>query len=498
MDEKGKVQETMRQVLEMLETELAGRRVFRYMEGEEIREIYGEQFFRNIRETACLIRQKQLEGKKIGIIGKNSYEWIVNLCGIFWTGSVAVLLDREISAEDLREYILRVDLKGIFFDDSAEKTVREADIDERLIKISSADFYKSDGKWTENETEHKKKGEDLACIFFTSGTTGKSKAVMMSENGVRAGICNRILNSKFEAMLAILPFHHLSGFSPLLNALYLGAEVCIAGDLKYFYQYLEVMKPDYVFVVPSMLRMLARKLKQGGPNGRDLGWNLQIINCGGASFCGEFLKMLLDHNIKVYQGYGASEAGAIGFFWEMTLEHPDTIGKPPEELEIKIQDGELYLKSKSLMMGYYGEKEETEKVLREGWYATGDLCRMDEEGYVYLTGRKKNLIILSNGENVSPEEIERKLYKYEDICEATVGEEDNLIAAFIFPRYPEIISEGEKEEIKARIRRNVEEYNQSVPIYKQIQKIHFLEEPGEKTSSGKIKRQNFGGKEDDH
>ena len=123
---------------------------------------------------------------------------------------------------------------------------------------------------------------------------------------------------------------------------------------------------------------------------------------------------------------------------------------------------------------------------------------MDEEGYVYLTGRKKNLIILSNGENVSPEEIERKLYKYEDICEATVGEEDNLIAAFIFPRYPEIISEGEKEEIKARIRRNVEEYNQSVPIYRQIQKIHFLEEPGEKTSSGKIKRQNFGGKEDDH
>ena len=150
MDEKGKEQETMRQVLEMLETELAGRRVFRYMEGEEIREIYGEQFFRNIRETACLIRQKQLEGKKIGIIGKNSYEWIVNLCGIFWTGSVAVLLDREISEEDLWEYILRVDLKGIFFDDSAEKTVKEADIDERLIKISSADFYKSDGKWTEN------------------------------------------------------------------------------------------------------------------------------------------------------------------------------------------------------------------------------------------------------------------------------------------------------------------------------------------------------------
>lgn len=499
MDEREKEPETMRQVLEMLETELAGRRVFRYMEGDAIKEIYGEEFFRNIRAAACLIRQKHLVGKKIGVIGKNSYDWIVNLCGIFWTGSVAVLLDREISEEELREYISRVDLKGIFSDESAEKTVREADRDELLIKMSSAEFHRhrSDEEWIEDEIEHKKKGEELACIFFTSGTTGKSKGVMMSENGVRAGICNRILSSKFDAMLAVLPFHHLSGFSPLLNALYLGAEVCIAGDLKYFYRYLEVMKPDYVFVVPSMLRMLARKLKQGGQNGRALGWNLRMINCGGASFCGEFLKMLLDHNIKVYQGYGASEAGAIGFFWEMTLEHPDTIGKPPEELEIKIRDGELYLKSKSLMMGYYGEMEETEKVLRDGWYATGDLCRMDEEGYVYLTGRKKNLIILPNGENVSPEEIEGKLYRYEDICEVTVGEENNLIAAFIFPRYPETASETEKENIKERISRNVEDYNQSVPIYRQIQKLHFLEEPGEKTSSGKIKRRNFGGKEND-
>ena len=274
----------------------------------------------------------------------------------------------------------------------------------------------------------------------------------------------------------------------MLNALYLGAEVCIAGDMKYFYRCLECMKPDYVFVVPSMLRMLARKLKKGGPNGRLLGWNLQMINCGGASFCPEFLQLLLEHKVTVFQGYGASEAGAIGFMWEMTLDHPDSIGKPPEDLEVKIENGELYLRSPSIMMGYYGEKEETKKVLCQGWYATGDLCRMDEEGYLYLTGRRNNLIILANGENVSPEEIEKKLYQYEDIQEAVAEAEDNLITGVIFPRYPENCSPQEEEEIRDRIRREIEEYNQSVPVYKQIKKIRFLEKAPEKTAMGKLIR----------
>lgn len=492
MDEKGKEQETMRQVLEMLETELAGRRVFRYMEGEEIREIYGEQFFRNIRETACLIRQKQLEGKKIGIIGKNSYEWIVNLCGIFWTGSVAVLLDREISAEDLREYILRVDLKGIFFDDSAEKTVKEADIDERLIKISSADFYKSDGKWTENETEHKKKGEDLACIFFTSGTTAVSKAVMMSERGLAAGLCHRINDEPFRSLLSVLPFHHISGFSSVLNALWLGKEVCLAVDPRYFFRCLEMMKPDYVFVVPSMLRMLARKLREGGPNGRNLGWNLHMINCGGAAFQPEYLQLMLDHGVKVYQGYGASEAGAIGFLWKMTPDRPDTIGKPPKELKAKIVDGELYLKSNGLMTGYYDDPEATDEVLKDGWYATGDLCRVDEDGYYYLTGRKKNLILMSNGENVSPEEIENKLGRCQAISEVMVIGEDGLISAIVYSVLWGRSPPDQQETIRKEIYDAIDSYNRSVPLYKQVRKVRFRDEPFPRNAAGKLIRHGTG------
>ena len=312
---------------------------------------------------------------------------------------------------------------------------------------------------------------------------------MMSERGLTAGICHRINNRGFHSLLAVLPFHHLSGFSSVLNALYLGAEVCIATDIKYFYRYLEAMKPDYVFVVPSMLRMLARKLKNGGPNGRNLGWDLHLINCGGADFRPEFLQMLLERNITVLQGYGASEAGAIGFLWEMTPERPDTIGKPPAEIKARVIDGELYVKSDAVMTGYYGDEEETVKVLHDGWYATGDLCRVDEEGFLYLTGRRKNLIVLANGENISPEEIERKLlYEYDDISDVVVCAEGDLITAQVYPGYPDGCTAKEKTIIQERIREEIRQYNESEPVYRQIMKICFPEGPAGKTSSGKLLR----------
>ena len=489
MGEITETPENMRQTMELLERELAGRRVFRYMEELEVKEIFAEEFFEKIKKGARVIIQNGLQGKHIGIMGNNSLEWIVSLCAVFWSGSAAVLLDKEMDGETLREKVRKVEIAGILYDDFVEKTIRETELPHSLMKLPFSELQKAEGtSYGSGLSCGNRNGDDLACVFFTSGTTGESKGIMMSEKGLAAGICHRVNNRRFQALLAVLPFHHLSGFSSVLNALYLGAEVCIAGDMKYFYRCLECMKPDYVFVVPSMLRMLARKLKKGGPNGRLLGWNLQMINCGGASFCPEFLQLLLEHKVTVFQGYGASEAGAIGFMWEMTLDHPDSIGKPPEDLEVKIENGELYLRSPSIMMGYYGEKEETKKVLCQGWYATGDLCRMDEEGYLYLTGRRNNLIILANGENVSPEEIEKKLYQYEDIQEAVAEAEDNLITGVIFPRYPENCSPQEEEEIRDRIRREIEEYNQSVPVYKQIKKIRFLEKAPEKTAMGKLIR----------
>ena len=237
-----------------------------------------------------------------------------------------------------------------------------------------------------------------------------------------------------------------------------------------------------------MLPVLVRKLQKGGIHGESLGWNLHMIHCGGAAFRPEFLQIFLEHDITVLQGYGASEAGGIGFMWEMTPDRPDSIGKPPAQMQVKIVDGELYLKSESVMMGYYGDQEGTERVLHDGWYATGDLCREDADGYLYLEGRKKNLIILSNGENVSPEEIETKLYCCKEIQEVMVGVEKDMLMAAVYPEYSAQSSEDSRQSVRKKIEKAVEQYNEKAPSYKQIRQIRFMEEPFVKTAVGKLIR----------
>ena len=145
------------------------------------------------------------------------------------------------------------------------------------------------------------------------------------------------------------------------------------------------------------------------------------------------------------------------------------------------------------MMGYYKDEAATRKVLRDGWYFTGDLCRQDAEGYLYLVGRKKNLIILSNRENVSPEEIEHKLRACEDICEVMIGVEQDFISGTIFPQYPPNCTDAEKYAIRERVRNAVQQFNETVPTYKQVQFLHFREEPFAKTPLGKLIRRSVTG-----
>lgn len=478
----------MQKVLELIEANIEGKTVFHFMEEDRVVDVTGEEFFRDVRKTAAVIRELSLQGKHIGIDGINSYLWVVCVCAVFWTGSVAVLLDREDSPEILSRCVRKTDINAIFYDSETEKTVRTANLPASVVRLPMGVKTAHEPEGEEADLCTEKMPDSLACIFFTSGTTGESKAVMMSEKGLAAGICHRIVGHDYRRVLAVLPFHHIFGFSIVLNTLYLEAEVCIASEMKYFYRYMEHMKPDYVCVVPSMLRMLAGKLKNGGANGRDLNWDLHMINCGGASFCPEFLRMLLERNITVLQGYGASEAGPIGFLCEMTPDRPDTIGKPPEGMAVRIVDKEMYLKSDAVMMGYYGDKKGTEEVLCNGWYATGDLVSVDREGYYYLTGRRKNLIILSNGENISPEEIEKKLGQYKEIREVVVSAEGEWITAAVYPEYPAGCTQAEKMEVRSRIRAEIGEYNRSVPVFRQIRNVRFSAAPEKKTSIGKIVR----------
>lgn len=472
----------MPQLLNALEAHTGDRVFLKYMDGLTVRAVSATRFFALARRYAAMLTEKGLRGKHIGIMGANRVEWLAGFCAIFQAGGVAVLLSPDLSAGELSDRIAQADVEGLLFDDTLSETVRCTPFPRGFATIN---LDQCTGE-AQVSSLPRPDPEALACILFTSGTTAAAKAVMLSHRAMVAGVCHNVIGHPFAAQLAILPFHHVAGFASVLNTWYLDAVACLGQDFKYLYRYLEYMKPDYTLTVPSILQVILRKLKKGGPNGHHLGWNLHLIGCGGAAFQPEVIQFLNDRNIRVLQSYGATEAGGLGFDWEMTPQCRDTMGKPCPEIETKIVDGELYLRSASVMMGYYKDPAATAEVLKGGWYATGDLCEQDDAGYLYLRGRKKNLIILSNGENVSPEQIESALAPCGDIEEAMVGVENGLITATIYPR-------NDAPDVRTRIEAYIENYNRGVPSYRQVQNLHFSDRPFAKTEIGKMIRRSVTG-----
>lgn len=463
----------MPQLLAGIRKQYAGRTMLKVMDGPEVVQITGDDFFALADRCAARLLRCGLAGKHIGIMGCNSCGWLANLVAVFQTGGVAVLLSPELSDRELAERAAQTDLSAILCDDALGQTALAA-----RLPVLSLDECDS-GEPTEPIVCQEPDPLALACILFTSGSTAKPKAVMFSHRAMAAGICHNVVSLPFKSQLAILPMHHIAGFASVLNTWYLGRVVCLGREVRYLYRYLEKMKPDYVLTVPAVLQVLLNKLKKAGPNGNNLGWNLRLVGCGGAAFLPEAVRILNERNIRVLQSYGATEAGGIGFDWEMTAESAFTLGKPCPELEIKLVDGELYLRSPSVMSGYYGDPEATDQVLRDGWYATGDLCEYDERGYLHLIGRKRNVIILANGENVSPEEIESALLRFDLMDEVMVGVHNQLITAAVRPR------EGaDREQILAA----VDVYNESVPRCRQVQQVLFYDKPFAKTQTGKMIR----------
>ena len=463
-------------LLNALEVQTGNRILLKYMEGNGVSTMDSPAFFGYVRRCAAKLDALGLSGKHIGIMGANRWQWMVHLCAVFEIGGVAVLLAPDLNAEDLANRANHADIACILHDASIQANIPDVmsvSMDEPLPDSES--FRRADPA-----------PDDLACILFTSGTTAQSKAVAYTHKATIAGICHNIIGIPFRAQLAILPLHHIAGFASVLNTWYLNREICLGEDYKNLFRYLEAMKPDYTLTVPSLLQVILKRLKRGGENGHLLGWDLHLIGCGGAQFQPDVIQALNDKNIRVLQSYGATEAGGLGFDWEMTPDCRDTIGKACKEVETKIVDGELFLRCDSMMCCYYKDEAATREVLIDGWYATGDLCTQDAEGYLRLTGRKKNLIILSNGENISPEEIESKLSLCPEISEILIGVEKDRLCAHIYPA-------SLLDENQTAIHQFLDSYNRTVPTYKQIHLLHFYKEPFAKTQVGKMIRRSVTG-----
>lgn len=444
--------------------------------------------------------------KHVAIIGATSYSWIVSYFGTVNSGSTAVPLDVQLPVEGLCELIERADISVLVYDeirqDLADAVIQKCPNVKYVISMqaeeNTCDIQSLSVLLKENEGSFftALDNDKMAAILYTSGTTGKSKGVMLShKNLADNAVCLDMKIPKGTVSMTLLPIHHAYCFTmDILKAIYIGMVICINDSIMRVQKNMKLFKPEIILLVPMVIESLYAKLVEAtGILPKKMvakaafGGNLRMISSGGAYLNPELIDGFAAYGITVLQGYGMTECSPVistNLEWE---NKKDSVGKLLPNCEAKIVDEEIWVKGSSVMLGYYKMEKETEETLEGGWLKTGDLGYIDEDRFVYITGRKKNLIILNNGENVSPEELENEISKAALIKEVIVSEKENVIQAEIYPDL-DYAKKKKIKDVEGGLQKIIDEYNQDKPVYKRIHALKIRDEEFEKTPSKKIKR----------
>lgn len=444
-------------------------------------------------------------GNHIAITGMTSYPWLVTYFGTVNSGSIAVPLDVSLPAEEMCELIDRADVT-VFVLDEVRKDVAEI-VKERCPKLkylismqkeagdeSSLSFWALMKK-QEGSFDFTPDPDQLCTIMFTSGTTGKSKGVMLTHRNMAVNAtCLDMKIPERSVLLTVLPIHHAYCLSmDILKGMSLGAIICINDSLLRVAKNIKLFQPNLILMVPLMIETMAKKLEETALlppkliKNKVFGEQFHTICSGGAYLNPAYLDLFAKYGITILQGYGMTECAPVistSVSWNI---RKGSVGQLLPNCEAKSVDGELWVRGSSVMQGYYKMPEETAQALQDGWLRTGDLGYVDEENFVYLTGRKKNLIITKNGENVSPEELENKLGEHRLVQEVLVRENEGVIEAEIFPDY-EYVKKKRIKDVPGALQKVIDDYNQKAPAYKKIYHLKVRETEFEKTPSKKIKR----------
>lgn len=449
------------------EEEYEEKEAFRIYDGSGIRRIRYREFLSDILRAANYFVRNSIEGRHVALLLGNSYEWYVAFYAVLASGNVVVLINRELPEEEISRQCEKADVAYVISGEDPGGRCRILWSELTGTSGISLDEVRDCG------------GERLACLLFTSGTLGSSKAIMLTADNLDAGMANIMENFQMSSIMLILPLYHISGVRYSLAVLAHGKTVCIGRGIKYIFQDMPVLNPDHMTMVPGIMESLVKILKRNPlpeQRKRYIGENLKYLGVGGAASREDTCLYMLEQGFVLGTGYGLSETTGCGMSGYLSKENVRTLGKLEHGMSCRIEDGELLLAGPAVMAGYYKEPEATGQAIRNGWLYTGDIGYRDEDGNYYLTGRKKNVIILSNGENVSPEEVEEKLGRCSQILECMVYGDVKGICADIYAQDRE------------RAEQYVKEYNQSVPTYRQIYKAYYFDCPLEKTGSGKIRR----------
>lgn len=504
----------IRDILEESAKKFSDITAVKWLQKKNIQEINYNELMGNIVTIRKGLAAKGFNGKHIALIGTSSVEWIESYLGIITGNAVAVPLDAGLPAEDIIDLINRSDSEALFLspkntallDEVVAKCpkldtiwlLQEEDTTSSNDKVKSLEELKAAGKDSSIDAD-RPDSEDIATIIYTSGTTGKSKGVMLTQNNLATNVESVDYTTEpGSVLLSVLPIHHayclvmdwLKGFS-------LGTTVCINDSLLHMVKNMGVFKPQVMLMVPMMIETIYKRLSSADPAipkkvlaDNVFGGNLKIIFSGGAHLEPYYIDKFAEYGIDVLEGYGMSECSPVISSNTPQDHKAGSIGRPLSNVEIAFKDGEILVRGSSVMKGYYKMPEETAETLKDGWLHTGDKGYIDEDGFLFINGRVKNLIILSNGENISPEEIENKLALNELVGEVIVTGEDNGLTARIYPDQDVVQVKGlDKDTIQTMLQEFLDQYNKNQPTYRQITGLVIRKNPFIKSSTKKIKRQ---------
>ena len=478
-------------VTRCMEQEFPDHVAIRYVaeDGKTVVEKKYRGYAQDIRRMTAYLKAEvpDIKGRCIVLLSRNCYEFCVASFGIILAGGVLVTLNQKKTWEEL-EYELGLVEPALILNDGIDYGCR-AELEAAYgPKLRPMDCYKetAPGELT-NCVGH----DDLMMLMFTSGTTGRSKGVMLSERNMCASlhtysevaenwITNRLPAGQKLPLshMTLLPLFHMACFVCVMSYPPAGWALNLCGDIRDFYRDLGLMHSDVMASAPMLVETIYNDMKRGRVSRLNGLWDLC---CSSAALDPRMLLELAQNGFVVNQCYGMTETFGDGILnFTQVEKQMSAVGKPDDHVQYKLDEtGEICIKGDCVMLGYYKDPEATAEVIdADGWFHTGDLARVDEEGYYYITGRKKNLIILASGENVSPEELEKKLALCTAVTECIVKEKGQKICAVVY------CPEDKQEEVRAF----VTEVNRSLPLYKRISAVEFTAEPLPRNALGKLLR----------
>lgn len=520
----------------------------------EYRDITYKEFEKEINYLGTGFLKEGLKNKRISIIGPNSYQWALSYITILFGIGVVVPLDKGLPAQEIEDSIIRSESEVIIFDKKYVDIVNEIknkkntkiqsficmqDIEDKsfktinnIIKIGENVFLKGNRDFLNLDIDNDKAN----IILFTSGTTALSKAVMLSQRNIASNINSMNAVEKFyddDVNLLMLPFHHTFASTGIIIMLNNGVKNVFCDGLRHIQENMKEYKVSVFVCVPLILEAMHKKVlagikKQGKEQtvrraqklsnallkiGIDVrrklfkdiidnfGGNMRFIISGAAAIDKNVAKDFNEWGILAIQGYGLTETSPVLCAENAKYIRYGSVGVPLLDIEVKIDNpdehgvGELIAKGPNVMLGYYKNEEATKQTLIDNWYHTGDLGYIDKDGYVFITGRKKNVIVLKNGKNVFPEEIEELINKLPYVSESLVfgyPKDDDLIVStkivYNEDYVKKFLDNMSEEELNQKVWNDIKEINLTVPQYKHIKKFILTKEPMIKTTTAKIKR----------